>query len=246
MGGRRNGLIRNPDDSDNDTDSSEEEAMEEMIDAYEFRLAMEQRKRELLQELSRRKGAMKRFIEELNENWNDLMKPIPVSDDELNEAGKVSTNEESNSNTNSSTLSDGSEPKKKRWFKKSTALLMYEWARNKPEYEEERERYRQQQSYYSEENIERLAFFRFSAKNNAEDRIKSENYQKERQKEWDVMKKQKREEMKNVDEELFKKWSRTEYERRQKEDKIKRKQEVEKMRKKYLGDREDEYYYDIL
>ena len=60
------------------------------------------------------------------------------------------------------------------------------------------------------------------------------------------MKKQKREEMKNVDEELFKKWSRTEYERRQKEDKIKRKQEVEKMRKKYLGDREDEYYYDIL
>ena len=41
---------------------------------------------------------------------------------------------------------------------------MYEWARNKPEYEEERERYRQQQSYYSEENIERLAFFRFSAK----------------------------------------------------------------------------------
>jgi len=246
MGGRRNGLIRNPDDSDNDTDSSEEEAMEEMIDAYEFRLAMEQRKRELLQELSRRKGAMKRFIEELNENWNDLMKPIPVSDDELNEAGKVSTNEESNSNTNSSTSSDDSEPKKKRWFKKSTALLMYEWARNKPEYEEERERYRQQQSYYSEENIERLAFFRFSAKNNAEDRIKSENYQKERQKEWDVMKKQKREEMKNVDEELFKKWSRTEYERRQKEDKIKRKQEVEKMRKKYLGDREDEYYYDIL
>ena len=41
---------------------------------------------------------------------------------------------------------------------------MYEWARDKPEYEEERERYRQQQSYYSEENIERLAFFQFSAK----------------------------------------------------------------------------------
>merc|ERR1719328_971749 len=213
--------------------------MEEMIEAYEFRLAQEQRKRELLQELSRRKGAMKRFIEELNENWNDLMKPIPVSDDELNEAGKVSTNEESNSNTNSSTLSDGSEPKKKRWFKKSTALLMYEWARNKPEYEEERERYRQQQSYYSEENIERLAFFKFSAKNNAEDRIKSENYQKERQKEWDVMKKQKREEMKDEDEELFKKWSKTEFEKRQKEDKIKRKQEVQVMRQKYLNGGEE-------
>ena len=48
------------------------------------------------------------------------------------------------------------------------------------------------------------------------------------------MKKQKREEMKNVDEELFKKWSRTEYERRQKEDKIKRKQEAQKCAKNTL------------
>ena len=41
---------------------------------------------------------------------------------------------------------------------------MYKWAKDKPEYEEERERYRQQQSTYSEQTIERLAFFKFTAK----------------------------------------------------------------------------------
>ena len=40
---------------------------------------------------------------------------------------------------------------------------MYEWARNRPEYEEERERLRTQ-NYTNEQTIERLAFFRFSAK----------------------------------------------------------------------------------
>ena len=58
------------------------------------------------------------------------------------------------------------------------------------------------------------------------------------------MKKRKREEMK--DEELFKKWARTEYQKRQQEDKIKRKREVEKMRKKYLNGAEDVVYYNIL
>jgi len=241
MGGGKNGLIQRPDDSDNDMDSSEEEAMEEMIDAYEYRLAQEKRKRELLQELSRRKGALKRFEEEVNENWNDLMKPIPVSDAEDNKDGKGTTNEANNSNSSSSIRSDNPEPKKKR-FKKSTALLMYEWAKDKPEYEEERERYRQQQSTFSEQTIERLAFFKFTAKNNAEDRIKSEKYNEERQKEWDVMKKQKREEMKSGDEEIFKQWLKTAFERRKQEDKIKRKQEVQKMRQKYLGDKEDEIF----
>merc|ERR1712062_746430 len=80
----------------------------------------------------------------------------------------------------------------------------------------------------SEQTIERLAFFKFTAKNNAEDRIKSEKYNKERQKEWDVIKKRKREEMKSEDEDLFKEWMKTEFERRKQEDKIKRKQEVQK------------------
>ena len=41
---------------------------------------------------------------------------------------------------------------------------MYEWAKDKPEYEEERERYRQQQATFSEQTIERLSFFKFIAK----------------------------------------------------------------------------------
>ena len=60
------------------------------------------------------------------------------------------------------------------------------------------------------------------------------------------MKKRKREEMKDEDEELFKKWSKTEFEKRQQEDKIKRKQEVQKMRQKYLNGGEDVVYYNIL
>ena len=56
------------------------------------------------------------------------------------------------------------------------------------------------------------------------------------------MKKRKGEQMKSEDTELFKKWSRCEFERRQQEDKIKRKQEVQKMRQKYLGDKEDKIF----
>ena len=41
---------------------------------------------------------------------------------------------------------------------------MYEWAKDKPEYKEEKERYRQLNSNYSEETIEKLAFFKFSPK----------------------------------------------------------------------------------
>ena len=40
---------------------------------------------------------------------------------------------------------------------------MYEWAKDKPEYEEEKERYRRLNSY-TEATIEKLAFFKFSAK----------------------------------------------------------------------------------
>ena len=50
------------------------------------------------------------------------------------------------------------------------------------------------------------------------------------------MKKRKREQMKNGDEELFKQWCETEFEIRKQEDKIKRKKEVQKMRQQYLAD----------
>ena len=56
------------------------------------------------------------------------------------------------------------------------------------------------------------------------------------------MKKRKGEQMKSEDTELFKKWSRCEYERRQQEDKIKRMQEVQKMRQRYLADGDDGFF----
>ena len=56
------------------------------------------------------------------------------------------------------------------------------------------------------------------------------------------MKKRKREELKSEDEEIFKQWLKTTFERRKQEDKIKWKQEAQKMRLKYLGDKEDEIF----
>ena len=53
------------------------------------------------------------------------------------------------------------------------------------------------------------------------------------------MKKLKRDQMKP---ELFKEWAKCEFYRRQHEDKIKRKQEVQKMRQQYVGDGVDEYF----
>ena len=53
------------------------------------------------------------------------------------------------------------------------------------------------------------------------------------------MKKQKREQMKAEDEEIFKKWSTCELERRNQEDKVKRKQEVQNLRQQYLADGDD-------
>ena len=48
--------------------------------------------------------------------------------------------------------------------------------------------------------------------------------------------------MKSEDEEIFKQWSRCEFERRKEEDKIKRKQEVQKMRQQYLADGDDGFF----
>ena len=56
------------------------------------------------------------------------------------------------------------------------------------------------------------------------------------------MKKRKREQMKAEDEEIFKKWSRCEFEKRKQEDKIKRKQEVQNLRQKYLADGDDGFF----
>ena len=56
------------------------------------------------------------------------------------------------------------------------------------------------------------------------------------------MKKRKGEQMKSEDTELFKKWSICEFERRQQEDKIKRMQEVQKMRQRYLADGDDGFF----
>ena len=72
--------------------------------------------------------------------------------------------------------------------------------------------------------------------------MKSKLYKEERQKEWDVMKKRKWEQMKAEDVEIFKKWSRCELERRNQEDKIKRKQEVQNLRQQYLADGDDGFF----
>ena len=89
-------------------------------------------------------------------------------------------------------------------------------------------------------------FFLFQ--HNSEDRIKLEKYKEERQKEWDEMKKRKREQMRPSNGLnwwqwwQFKQWARCEFERRKQEDRIKRKQEVKKMRQQYLADGGEEFF----
>ena len=56
------------------------------------------------------------------------------------------------------------------------------------------------------------------------------------------MKKQKRVQMKPDDEKLFKEWARCELQRRQHEDKIKRKKEVQILRQQYLADGVEEFF----
>jgi hypothetical protein len=45
-------------------------------------------------------------------------------------------------------------------YRQSPALLMFKWARNKPEFQDEKERVNSQ-VYQTEEMIERQAFFQF-------------------------------------------------------------------------------------
>merc|ERR1712212_385557 len=69
-------------DEDAEMSDSEEEEIEELIEEFEYRLSREQRKRELQAELNRRIAAMRRFKESLDENWEEVMAPVPVSDSE--------------------------------------------------------------------------------------------------------------------------------------------------------------------
>jgi len=82
MAGGRNIHIQRQNDSDEETESSEEEEIEELLEDFEYRLRREQRKRDLQAELNRRRAAMRRFTADLNENWDDVMKHVPVSDSE--------------------------------------------------------------------------------------------------------------------------------------------------------------------
>ena len=67
-----------------------------------------------------------------------------------------------NTPTTSSTSKDSTTSRKQK-YKKSTAFVLYEWAKDRPEYEEEKVQLRQQQ-FRDEQTISRLAFFRLSAK----------------------------------------------------------------------------------
>jgi len=274
MAGGRNVPAQRHNDSDDDTESSEDEALEELFDEFEYRLSRERRKRELQQELKKRKAAMQRLEKNLNENWDDVMKPIPASDSEddkeMDETAeplaKKSSIDPSNISSNSEVNNDlpangqlikanttAKNPKagrsassdssklKKRKYRKSTAMLMYEWGRNQPEFQTEKDSYRAQ-NYKSEEVIERLAFFRFSAKHNEDRKLKIELYKKERQKEWNELKKKKMEEITAENKDDFQEWTKVEFAKRAKEDKMKRRKEVQELRNFYLGGQEDKKF----
>jgi len=247
MAGGRNQPYQRQDDSDEEAEmsDSEEEEIEELIEEFEYRLSREQRKKELEAELNRRKAAMRRFQENLDENWMEVMAPVPVSDseDELqeNDSEKLRRNDRQklikNTPTTSSTSKDRTTPRKQK-YKKSTALVIYEWAKDRPEYEEEKRQLRQQQ-FRDEQTISRMAFFKLSSKLNLDHKQQLEDYKKTRKQEFEDLKKRTWQEMKPQGEDAFKKWAKLEEQKRTKEDKVKRRKEVEQLRRFYLGSTED-------
>jgi len=247
MAGGRNQPYQRENDTDEDAEmsDSEEEEIEELIEEFEYRLSREQRKRELQAELNRRIAAMRRFKESLDENWEEVMAPVPVSDSEdeleVNDSKKIRSDDGEklmkNTPTTSSTSKDSTTSRKQK-YKKSTAFVLYEWAKDRPEYEEEKVQLRQQQ-FRDEQTISRLAFFRLSAKLNLDHKQKLEDYKKERKQEWEDLKKRRWQEMKPEGEDAFKQWAKLEDQRRTKEDKIKRRKEVNELRRFYLGSTPD-------
>ena len=49
-------------------------------------------------------------------------------------------------------------------YRESTALIMFKWVRNRPEFQEEKERVGSQDQHQTDEIIERKAFIKFFAK----------------------------------------------------------------------------------
>jgi len=243
MAGGRNRPYQRENDSDEDaeTSDSEGEEMEELIEEHAYRLSREQQKRELEAELKRRKAAMRRFQENLDEDWKEMMAPVPVSDSEdelqVNDSEKFSSDGREkvvkNTPTTSSTSKDDTTSRKQK-YKKSTALILYEWAKDRPEYEEEKLQLHQEQ-FRDEQTISRLAFIRLSAKLNLDYKKKQEDYKKERKQEWEKLKKRKWQEMKPQGEDAFRKWAKLEDHKRTKEDKVKYRREVQELRRLYLG-----------
>ena len=84
-----------------------------------------------------------------------------------------------------------------------------------------------------------LNLFLFSSQLNLDHKQKLEDYKKERKQEWEDLKKRRWQEMKPEGEDAFKQWAKLEDQRRTKEDKIKRRKEVNELRRFYLGSTPD-------
>merc|ERR1712079_469623 len=99
MAGGRNQPYQRENDTDEDAEmsDSEEEEIEGLIEEFEYRLSREQRRRELQAELNRGIAAMRRFKQSLDENWEEVMAPVPVSDSEdeleVNDSKKIRTDD---------------------------------------------------------------------------------------------------------------------------------------------------------
>lgn len=315
---------RNHDGSSESSDESSDEGdMEEMVEDFERRLDGENRKRQLQLELNRRKAGHESFAHHFNKMWDDIMKPIPVSDTSSSEeesettssekepwqressgegANNLRSNEQHNASNNAISgysseeydvvqkekmkirkgekrkysnsertkessersqcnIHDGkpseSESKKSsqdgktnplvasdthnasrgvKMYRHSTALLMFKWARNQPEFHEEKERVGYQVTQ-TDEIIERKAFIKFFEKKNKEEKRKLDQENQRRAKEWRMEKRRKRDELKSKD--AYNAWVDKENPRRIKRYQKKRRRDVRELRKLYLDGQED-------
>merc|ERR1712179_23214 len=233
------------------------EELEDLEENFERLLVLQQRKRELELELSRRKAGYQSLIHHLNKKWDQIMRPMlwsPIpSDDEISASGYSSTRsnedespkakklktQEKEAKLTSSTSSTShliSQPPK--LYRISTAKLMFRWAQSQDDFAVAKQRTRED-GWRDEATLEKKAFFKYCEQITKERHLRLKNEKKHRQQEWDIEKRKKEVEMKGQNIEEFQEWVKKEEGRRNKEYQEEWQKDLLEFRSFYLGNQED-------
>jgi len=149
------------------------------------------------------------------------------------------------STSNSNVDMKQSNPSKPKNFQKSLTRIMFEWAREQPEFEINMQNLRDEK-FRNEDDLEKFAFFQLFEKRNAEYRAEQDRQRELRVADWEKVKLETKLSFQNSgkSEEEFHAWLVTEQSRRVRKNFRRKKREVKRLRIMYLEDRDDEIFPD--